>query len=73
MEAQNTGGHSLNVRIDTALLQALLVAYAAWLSMQRTGWHEFLRLAWGRGAEALVREAERAVLPNNQDNIEKGE
>ena len=60
MQVQNTGGRSLNVRIDTVLLQALLTAHAAWLSVQRVGWHEFLRLAWERGADVLMREVEWA-------------
>ena len=73
METQNTGGRSLNVRIDTALLQALLMAHAAWLSMRRMGWHEFLRLAWGRGAEVLMREAAEAQNIQNGSDDMKGE
>ena len=71
MRTQNGGGRSLNVRIDTALLQALLTAHAAFLSMQYVGWHDFLRLAYGRGADVLMREVAegqaRTVLSYNTE------
>ena len=49
------GGRSLNVRIDNTLLIMLIEGWAAWLREHpHTGWHDYLRMVWGVGAEALA-------------------
>ena len=51
----------LNVGVDYALWGKLQAARLAYMVVKRMGWHDFLHLAWERGAEALVAEVQRKV------------
>ncbi len=44
----------LNVGVGYALWVKLQAARLAYMVIKRMGWHDFLRLAWERGAEALT-------------------
>ncbi len=48
----------LNVGVDYALWGRLQTARLVYMVVKRMGWHNFLRLAWERGAEALTVEAQ---------------
>ncbi len=48
----------LNVGVDYALWGRLQTARLVYMVVKRMGWHDFLRLAWERGAEALTVEAQ---------------
>ncbi len=51
------GGRPLNVLVGNTWLVALLEGHAAWLREHpRTGWHDYLRMVWGVGVEAIARE-----------------
>ncbi len=55
------GKQYLNVGVGYALWVKLQAARLAYMVIKRVGWHEFLRLAWERGAEALTVEAEQVI------------
>ncbi len=57
MKNKTGGGRPLNVLVDNTLLVMLLEGHAAWLrNHPRTGWHDYLRMVWGVGVEAIARE-----------------
>ncbi len=57
MRDKTGGGRPLNVLVDNLLLVTLLEGHAAWLREHpRTGWHDYLRMVWGGGVEAIAQE-----------------
>ncbi len=57
MKDKTGGGRPLNVLVTNTLLVSLLEGHAAWLREHpRTGWHDYLRMVWSVGVEALARE-----------------
>ena len=57
MRDKTGGGRPLNVRVDNTLLVMLLEGHAAWLrNHPHTGWHDYLRMVWSVGVEAIARE-----------------
>ncbi len=60
----------LNVGVGYALWVKLQAARLAYMVIKRMGWHDFLRLAWERGAEALKTEAEQ-VAENEQRRADR--